>query len=141
MSFIEFIADPKNIFFATTALLTGTYLIILSFNKNTLGLSTSQSIKLINSKHAMIVDFRSENDFKHHHIPQSKNISLNEIDVSFKKINKEKYIVILSSNDKDSENIVNKMQKIGFINSYYLIGNIDSWINDGLPVITYKDRK
>lgn len=100
-------------------------------------ITNGQAIQLINNENAIIVDVRSNDDFKRGHITNSYNIL--PIDIqngSIKTIEKFKESPIIVVTDlgaalKSGGNLINA----GFTNVYTLNDGISGWNNENLPLI------
>lgn len=100
-------------------------------------ITNGQAIQLINNENAIIVDVRSNDDFKRGHITNSYNIL--PIDIqngSIKTIEKFKESPIIVVTDlgaalKSGGNLINA----GFTNVYTLNDGITGWNNENLPLV------
>ncbi|MCO6524630.1 MAG: rhodanese-like domain-containing protein [Candidatus Schmidhempelia sp.] len=100
-------------------------------------ITNGKAIQLINNENAIIVDVRSNDDFKRGHITNSYNIL--PIDIqngSIKTIEKFKESPIIVVTDlgaalKSGGNLINA----GFTNVYTLNDGITGWNNENLPLV------
>ncbi len=87
---------------------------------------------------AVILDAREPNEFLVSHIPYSKNIGFDNFSSEQKqlqKLNKDALIVVYCSVGIRSEQIGEKLKKVGFTNVKNLYGGIFEWKNKDYPVI------
>lgn len=96
-------------------------------------INRNQAIYLINHKKGIVIDLRSEKDFKKGHIINSINLSKFEIK-KLKKI-ENKNIILTSINSLEIFSEAEKLTKKGFKNIYILKEGITGWLNDNLPLI------
>jgi len=80
--------------------------------------------KLVNDG-ALLLDVRTRGEFASGHAKNAKNIPLDELGSSLKKLNKERNIVVVCASGARSGSAVSLMKRNGFLNCY----NGGSWIN------------
>ncbi len=100
------------------------------------GVSTSEMTHLINRENALVLDIRSEEDFKNGYIINAKNIPHSELEDSLKKMQKHKNdsIVLYCQNGSDSSRVIRAVKQSGFEKVCFLKGGMLSWQNANLPI-------
>jgi len=89
-------------------------------------------------KNIVLLDAREKNEFLVSHIDNAKFVGYNRFKTkNFKKLNLQKSdtIVVYCSLGVRSEDIAQKIKKIGYPNVYNLYGGIFEWKNNDLPVV------
>jgi len=74
---------------------------------------------------ALLLDVRSRGEYAGGHVDNSKNIPLDELSNSLKKLDKEKSYVVVCASGMRSGRAVSLMKQNGFTNCY----NGGSWLN------------
>ncbi len=96
-----------------------------------------QATLLMNKEDAVVVDIRSQKDFKAGHIIGSKQLKPEEVrEGNFAKLEKykDKPIIIVCAMGNLAVGTATKMVKQGFSNVYILSGGINAWQGASLPV-------
>lgn len=96
-----------------------------------------QATLLINKEDAIVLDIRSQKDFKAGHIIGSKQIKPEEVrEGNFSKLekDKDKPIIVVCAMGNLAAATANKMVKQGFTNVNVLSGGINSWQGASLPL-------
>lgn len=96
-------------------------------------INRNKAIYLMNNKDSIIIDLRSEKDFKKGHIINSINLPNFDVE-KFKKYEK-KNIILTSANSLEIFSPAEKLTKKGFKNIYILKEGIIGWLNNNLPLI------
>ena len=93
-------------------------------------------VNLINHDNAVILDIRTPEEFIAGHIISSLNIPLAELAGDINKIRKHalKSIIIVCTSGRDSSTPIKILKKEGFQNVFKLIGGIQGWASEGLPL-------
>ncbi|AFZ83240.1 SpoU class rRNA methylase [Candidatus Kinetoplastibacterium blastocrithidii TCC012E] len=133
MDLINFFIKDNNILFLLIAITSAIILVAPHFRKNISSIDLNEAIKLVNKNGAILADIRSTNDFKEKHIPQSCNTNSNDLKSDSKFSNK--LIILICKDGTDSLKIASEMKNYGLNNILFLIGGIDEWINNELPII------
>lgn len=95
-------------------------------------INRNKTIYLINKKEGIILDLRSEHDFKKKHIVNS--INLPKFDIKIIEKYKNKPIILTSVNSLELFPEAEKLKKNGFKNIYILKEGILGWLNNNLPL-------
>ena len=100
-------------------------------------INSNGAVNLINSSSTVILDFRSASEFDKFRISTSINIKKEDINSSnqvFKKIKKNKKILLIANSHFELYSIIKKFKDLNYQNIHVLQGGINSWINSDLPV-------
>jgi rhodanese-related sulfurtransferase len=83
----------------------------------------------------VIIDLRSEKEFKLKHIPDAINIEFNKNYLNIVRIlNKNKIFILYSDDNMLSKEAVIKMKELDFEEAFYLENGIIGWEKNGLPL-------
>lgn len=104
---------------------------------NSDAISPEQAVVLMNHEHGVVVDVRTEAEFKTGHILDAINIDQNELDTKFKKLNKyiSKPIILVCVSGKRSGQCVSRLKQQGFARVYTMSGGMNAWKELGLPIV------
>lgn len=93
-------------------------------------------IRMMNRDHAMVVDVRSEEEFRGGHILNAVNIPDAVIADRQKELEKarNKPLILYCNNGGISLNTTRRLKALGFENAFCLNGGMASWRSAGLPV-------
>ncbi|MCB9236034.1 MAG: rhodanese-like domain-containing protein [Bacteroidia bacterium] len=92
--------------------------------------------ELDSGKKILILDSRSEKEYKVSHLAEAKFVDFDNFDKkSVANIPRETEVVVYCSVGYRSEKTAEKLQKMGFINVRNLYGGIFEWVNDGNTVV------
>jgi rhodanese-related sulfurtransferase len=94
-------------------------------------------INLVNHESALVIDVRSENEFKVGHITSAKNMPAADFASKIQNIvkYKDKPVVLVCSSGRASQNTGAALRKQGFTNISSLAGGINAWQRAGLPLV------
>jgi len=100
-------------------------------------LSTQEMTFLINRESGVVVDSRTEKDFKAGHIVDSLHLSNEKVSkndfVSLEK-HKDNPIIVVCSAGMSAGKVASELAKAGFSRVSILKGGMNAWISAGLPV-------
>ncbi|ASP48007.1 rhodanese-like domain-containing protein [Cognaticolwellia beringensis] len=100
-------------------------------------LSTQQMTFLINRESGVVVDSRSEKDFKAGHIVDAVHLGNEKVtknDFTSLEKHKDKPIIIVCSAGMSASKVANQLAKAGFTRVSILKGGMSAWLSAGLPV-------
>ena len=100
-------------------------------------LSTQQMTFLINRESGVVIDSRSEKDFKAGHIVDALNLGNDKVsknDFSSLEKHKDKPIIIVCSAGMSAGKVASQLTKAGFTRVSLLKGGMNAWLSAGLPV-------
>lgn len=128
----------ENIFLVGLIIISGALLFfpkVLSRDNKVLG--SKEVTLLINREPAMLVDVRSEADFRAGHITNAINIPLDQIEVQINKItsNSKKNIIVYCQKGVRSAQAFRLLNKLGLPKLYTIEGGLDAWLKNNLPII------
>ena len=128
----------ENIFLVGLIIISGVLLFfpkVLSRDNKVLG--SKEVTLLINREPAMLVDVRSEADFRAGHITNAINIPLDQIEVQINKItsNSKKNIIFYCQKGVRSAQAFRLLNKLGLPKLYTIEGGLDAWLKNNLPII------
>ena len=128
----------ENIFLVGLIIISGVLLFfpkVLSRDNKVLG--SKEVTLLINREPAMLVDVRSEADFRAGHITNAINIPLDQIEVQINKItsNSKKNIIVYCQKGVRSTQAFRLLNKLGLPKLYTIEGGLDAWLKNNLPII------
>ena len=128
----------ENIFLVGLIIISGVLLFfpkVLSRDNKVLG--SKEVTLLINREPAMLVDVRSEADFRAGHITNAINIPLDQIEVQINKItsNSKKNIIVYCQKGVRSAQVFRLLNKLGLPKLYTIEGGLDAWLKNNLPII------
>lgn len=98
----------------------------------------AQATQLINKEDAVLVDVRSDDEFRHGHIIES--LHLIPSDIKAKKIqsiekHKEHAVIVVDANGLSASGLANELVKQGFNKVYVLKEGIAGWRAANLPLV------
>ena len=128
----------ENIFLVGLIIISGVLLFfpkVLSRDNKVLG--SKEVTLLINREPSMLVDVRSEADFRAGHITNAINIPLDQIEVQINKItsNSKKNIIVYCQKGVRSAQAFRLLNKLGLPKLYTIDGGLDAWLKNNLPII------
>jgi len=100
-------------------------------------ISTQELTFFVNREDGIIVDIRSEKDFKAGHIIDAKHLTIekaNNNDFANLEKYKDKPIIVVCAAGMTAVKVANQLYKAGFTKSSLLKGGMNSWVSGGLPV-------
>jgi rhodanese-related sulfurtransferase len=134
---LEFIS--QNLLWVLLALGSGTALVVLTVRGpgGKSGLTPTQATLLINRQDAQVIDLRGAEDYARGHLPDARNIPLEQFTARAGEIDKFKDtpLILVCQNGAQSANACRQLQKLGFGKVDSLAGGIAGWRAAGLPVL------
>lgn len=91
----------------------------------------------VNREDGVVVDIRSEKEFKNSHILDAKHIStekVNNNDFAALEKHKDKPIIVVCAAGISASKVANQLLKAGFTKASLLKGGMNAWTGAGLPV-------
>lgn len=125
-----------NIFLIAVAFISGGMLLWPLIRARAAGpsLSTLQATQLINSRHAQVVDVRSEDDFGKGSLPNAKNIPTARIASRTGELKKDRPVILVCNTGRSAGPAAAQLRAAGFTDVYVLAGGLAAWREAGLPV-------
>lgn len=131
---MQFFID--NLFLIAVAFVSGGMLVWPLVRARAAGpaLSTLQATQLINSKHAQIVDVRSEADFGKGSLPNARNIPLAKLAQRAAELKKDRPVIVVCNTGRTAGPAAAQLRAIGLGDVYVLAGGLAAWREAGLPI-------
>jgi rhodanese-related sulfurtransferase len=133
---LEFI--QQNIFFILLALGSGGALLFLSARgpSGTSGLTPTQATLLINREDAQVIDLRGADEYASGHLPESRNIPLEQLEARAGELDKLKNtpLILVCQTGTHSASAGKRLEKLGFGKVSSLARGMSGWRAAGLPV-------
>ena len=135
--FTEFFLENWVLFLALVAVL-----VLLVFDPSAAGGSQARSVspmelsRLVNHEQAVLIDTRSSEEFAAGHITKSRNIPLDDIESSAKKLEKFKKrpMVLICQSGNRAGKAAAKLRKLQFDKLFQLSGGLIEWRKENLPL-------
>lgn len=136
---MDFLAQTDNLVLAALMIISGTALFMptLSTLITGKGLTPTDATIWINRRKANVIDLRSEEDFKLGHLPNAKNVTLENLSSSLKtmKIDQKHPIVVIGRGSAHSQRAAKELKNLGYAEVGVLEGGIGAWQTSGLPLV------
>ena len=99
-------------------------------------INPTQALQLINHQDAVVLDVRSEAEFKTGHIPQARHMPTGDLNQRLKEINKfkDKPIILYCQTGNRANTAGARLKKEGFGAVHTLQGGLAAWQNANLPI-------
>ncbi|WP_206483104.1 rhodanese-like domain-containing protein [Thalassotalea sp. G2M2-11] len=101
-------------------------------------LSPQELTLSVNREDGVVVDIRTEKDFKASHIIDAKHLStekVNNNDFATLEKYKDKPIIVVCTAGITASKVANQLYKAGFSKASLLKGGMNAWTGAGLPVV------
>lgn len=134
----------KFIQFATNhpllvAAFVGLWMVFFFMESKRSGRSVSAQIvtNLVNRHNGLVVDLRSNDDFRAGHIPGSMNVPMDKLLDHVEKIKnyQDKPLILVCNAGTNATAAGRQLQEKGFSQVYRLAGGMQGWRGDNLPVV------
>ena len=133
---MEFI--QQNLLLVLMALGSGGALIAMSMRRpgGRSGVTPTQATLLINREDAQVIDVRGSDEYVSGHLPDSRNIPLEQLEARAGELEKFKDtpVILVCQTGARSANACKQLEKLGFGKVRNLAGGIAGWRAAGLPV-------
>ena len=132
---MKFIID--NIFLIGLVLVSGGALVMHTLQRAGAKLTPLQATQIINQGKTLILDVRTAEEFAAGHIRDAKNIPLKELTVRIDELEKSKArpVIVICDQGLKSAKATAQLKKAGYTEAASLLGGLDAWKSQGLPVI------
>lgn len=100
--------------------------------------TTTEAVQLMNHRHAVLIDIRPASAFAAGHIPQSRNIPLEEINQKTASLPKNKPLILVCDQGRSAIGAATKLRAQGVADVVTLEGGLNAWSTAGLPITTGK---
>ena len=101
-------------------------------------ISTQELTFLVNREEGVVVDIRTEKEFKASRIIDSKNVVKEKVtnnDFATLENYKDKPIIVVCTAGITASPVANRLLKAGFSKVNILKGGMNTWVNAGLPLV------
>jgi len=136
---MDFLAQTDNLVLAALIIISGIALFMptLSTLISGKGLTPTDATIWINRRKANVIDLRTEEDFKSGHLPNAKNVAIENLESSLKSLKLEqKYpVVVIGRGPAHSQKAAKELRALGYEEVGVLEGGINAWQTSGLPLI------
>lgn len=131
---MKFIID--NIFLIGLVLVSGGALVMHTLQRAGAKLTPLQATQIINQGKTLILDVRTAEEFGAGHIRDAKNIPLKELTVRIDELEKFKArpVIVICDKGLKSAKATAQLKKAGYADAASLLGGLDEWQSQGLPV-------
>ncbi len=98
-------------------------------------LSTLEATRLINQKHAVVIDLRRAQDFALGHVPGARHIPVDELESRSEEISRFKARpAILVATGQNPGKAIKALKAQGFEDVFVLKGGVAAWVEANLPI-------
>lgn len=128
----------ENIFLIAVALISGGMLfwpMIMNRGLAAVSLDTLGATRLINDRNPVVVDVRSAAEFSGGHLPNSRNIPLEELDRRASELPANRPVLLVCQSGARSGRAVAKLKAAGRTEVFSLAGGVQGWAAGGLPTV------
>ena len=133
---MEFI--QQNLLLVLMALGSGGALIAMSMRRpgGRSGVTPTQATLLINREDAQVIDVRGSDEYVSGHLPDSRNISLEQLEARAGELEKFKDtpVILVCQTGARSSGACKQLEKLGFSKVNNLESGIAGWRSAGLPL-------
>jgi len=138
---VNFFADINNLVLLAIVLLSGAALVAHTLQRAGAKVTPLQTTQLLNQGKALILDVRSEEEFAAGHVKDAKNIPLKALKERVGEIEKFKTrpVVTVCARGLQSNKAASLLKKQGFEQATSLLGGLEAWQAQGLPVSKKKE--
>lgn len=133
---MEFI--QQNLLLVLLAVGSGAALLFTSLRRpgGRNGVTSTQATLLINRENALVIDVRATDEYVGGHLPDSRNIPLDQLEVRAGELDSKKGVplILVCQNGARSAGACKQLEKLGFTRVNNLEGGISGWRSAGLPL-------
>lgn len=98
-------------------------------------LSTLEATRLLNQKHAVVIDLRRKQDFELGHLPGARHVPTDELASRAEELARFKARpAILVATGQNGSKAVNALKAQGFEDVFVLKGGMSAWVEANLPI-------
>ena len=106
-------------------------------------IGTLETTQLLNSKNAVLIDLREDDNLKMGSIPQAIRLPQSKFDSSFSSYIKKftdsakkskKPIILITNNNNPTSSVEKRLENEGFKEIYTLDGGVNAWSEAGFPL-------
>ncbi|APR96855.1 sulfurtransferase [Pandoraea thiooxydans] len=135
--FVKFFADYSNLVLIAIALISGGLLAWPVLSRRGRGVSIIEATQLINRRHALILDVRTDEEFSGGHLPQAKHVPLEELEKKAGQMAKNKTtpVLLVCRSGQRSAKALAILRQLGYAEAFSLQGGVEAWQQAGLPIV------
>lgn len=126
----------QNFFWLALAVASGGALLWLNFRESGDGISQQDAVTMMNREHAVVIDVREASAFAAGHLPNARNVALDNLELGASELDKFKKRPIIVYCERGQRS--GKAQKIlagrGFDRVHSLTGGLAAWRDAGMPI-------
>ena len=132
---MDFLLQQNNLFILAVAVISGAMLAwpAIAKGRGASGLSTEDTVRILNQKQAVLLDVRPAEAYQAGHIAQARSLPLAEIEQKAASLPKNKPLVVVCEAGRDAGKAVGKLKALGHTEIHVLEGGQQAWIKAGLP--------
>ncbi|MFC3852292.1 rhodanese-like domain-containing protein [Salinispirillum marinum] len=135
---MQFFAFISEYWMLASAWLAFFFLLILSeSSRGGKGLSPQETTNMVNSKDAVVIDIRKDDDFRKGHIPNAINIPATAIKSRLTELEKYKTkpIIVVCQTGTTANSAGAELRKAGFSEVYRMKGGLLEWQSSRMPLV------
>jgi len=138
---VNFFSDINNLILLAIVVLSGGLLVAHTLQRTGAKVSPLQATQLLNQGKALILDVRSEEEFATGHVKDAKNIPLSALKERVGELEKFKArpVVTVCARGLQSNKAAAILRKNGFEQASSLLGGMEAWQAQGLPISKKKE--
>lgn len=136
-----FFVDINNLVLLVIVLLSGGALVAHTLQRAGKKVTSLQATQMLNQGKTLMLDVRSEEEFAAGHIKDAKNIPLKALKESRGELEKFKTqpVITVCARGLQSNKAASFLKKHGFEQASSLLGGLEAWQAQGLPVSKRKE--
>jgi rhodanese-related sulfurtransferase len=136
---LEFLQKGYNLYLLIAAVVSGVLFIwpsVARLLSKTKEVGVAQAVQLINRQDAAVLDVREPSEFRGGHIPNARNIPLEQIAQKAKDLDKlkTKPVLLNCQTGARSAQAAATLMQAGFTEVYNLSGGMNAWQQANMPV-------
>ena len=127
----------ENIFLIAIAVLSGAMLLWPLVNRGMAGatLGTLQATRMMNDQGAVVVDVRTSAEFATGHLPNSKNIPVEDLSKRIGELPAGKPVIVCCAGGNRAGRAASALRAAGRQDVFCLDGGVSGWQQAGLPIV------
>lgn len=133
---MKFLID--NVFLIAMAIISGGMLLWPTVTRRMGGgvaVGSTEATRMINDRDAVVLDVRPQADFQVGHLPNARNVPLQDVDKRLGDIPAGRPVVVVCGNGVNAAKAAATLRQAGRTDVVTLDGGIDGWQRAGLPLV------
>jgi len=134
---VDFLLSQNNYLLLIVALVAALALAwpgILRSRTGVRHVAVHEAVQLVNQKHAVFIDIRSDELYKTGHIAQSRHLPVADFQGKHGALSKDKPLIVVCERGRTSLTAASALRKLGFAEVYSLEGGLQNWAKAGMPL-------